>query len=342
MVTLKNLAEHLGLSQATVSRALNGFPEVNQETRERVLEAARHLNYVPNLGARKLATGKSGMVGMVLKSHDELVRAPAYVAMIASISQNLGDLGYDLLINSSRQGNSLEAFKRFVASRAVDGLILNSPEINDERVKFLQDNKIPFVMHGKTPGKVNYPYYEMDNYQAFMDATSLLLDFGHKRIGLLNGPGTLAYALDREQGYLEALKLRNVEVIADYVVNTETNEDMGYQYASDWLSKDKKMRPTAVLCSSAVQALGVYTACAEQGLVIGKDLSVIAHDDCVPYVRTEHFDPPLTVTRSKVMDSCQPLAEMIVALLDGADPLTLQKTVMGELVLRRSTGAVIT
>ncbi len=342
MVTLKNLAEHLGLSQATVSRALNGYPEVNQETRERVLEASRHLNYVPNLGARKLATGKSGMVGMVLKSHDELVRAPAYVEMIASISQNLGDLGYDLLINSSRQGNSLESFKRFVASRAVDGLILNSPELDDERVKFLQDNKIPFVMHGKTLGEVDYPYFEMDNRQVFLDATNLLLDFGHRRIGLLNGPGKLSYTIERKQGYSDALNARNVEVVSELIANTETTEDKGYQVALEWLSRDVTVRPTAILCSSAVQALGVYSAAAELSIEIGKELSVIAHDDCVSYVRTELFTPPLTVTRSKVMDACQPLAEMIVALIDGADPRTLQKTVTGELILRRSTGAAIT
>ncbi len=340
MVTLKDLAEHLGLSQATVSRALNGYPEVNLETRARVLEASRQLNYMPNLGARKLATGKSGMIGIVLKSHDELVHAPAYVELIASLSQYLGDAGYDLLINSARQGNALDSFKRFVGSRAVDGLILNSPEVDDKRVQFLQEQNFPFVMHGRTGENVTYPYYEIDNYGAFVDATSLLADFGHKRIALLNGISELVYVAERERGFRDTVQQRGIHIPEEFIVCTDTSEDMGYQYAFSWLNGEHGLPPTAIICTSAVQAQGVYRAAAEKGITIGKDLSVIAHDDVVSYLRTENFTPPLTVTRSPVMAACKPLAEIMAGLLSGADPVTLQQVVPVELVLRRSAGAI--
>lgn len=339
VVTLKVLAEHLGLSQATVSRALNGFPEVNEQTRKRVLDASRQLNYVPNLGARKLATGKSAMVGVVLKSHDELVQAPEFMEMLQTISKHLGDAGYDLLINAARQGNALDSFKRFVASRAVDGLILNSPEIGDQRIQFLEEQHFPFVMHGRHADKVSYPYYDIDNHGAFFKATSLLADFGHQRIALLNGPANMFFAAERERGFREAIAQRGLHVPDAFIARADTSEEEGYRYGLSWCTGEPGAAPTAILCTSAIQALGLYRAAEELGLVIGRDLSVIAHDDVVSFLRTDNFDPPLTVTRSPYMDACKPLADMMVALLAGAEPETLQQVVPVELILRSSTGA---
>ncbi|WP_176442058.1 LacI family DNA-binding transcriptional regulator [Zobellella denitrificans] len=333
MVTLKDLAEHLGLSQATVSRALNGYPEVNEKTRRRVLEASKQLNYLPNLGARKLATGKSGMVGIVLKSCDELVQAPEYVRMIAQISRHLGDAGYDLLINSARQGNALDSFKRFVAGRAVDGLILNTPEVDDERVAFLQEQGFPFVMHGRTAGEVSYPYYDIDNYDALVQASRFLLDLGHRRIALLTGPARQAFALERARAFRDTLAQEGLA--AELIAFDDSSEEVGYHHARLWLGGEA---PTAIICASAPQAQGVYRAAGELGITIGRELSVIAHDDVVSLPRTEHFDPPLTVTRSSFMDACQPLAEMMVALLDGAEPRSLQQVAPVELIVRRSCG----
>ncbi|WP_458735214.1 LacI family DNA-binding transcriptional regulator [Zobellella taiwanensis] len=338
MVTLKDLAEHLGLSQATVSRALNGYPEVNEKTRRRVLEASKQLNYLPNLGARKLATGKSGMVGIVLKSCDELVQAPEYVRMIAQISRHLGDAGYDLLINSARQGNALDSFKRFVAGRAVDGLILNTPEVDDERVAFLQEQGFPFVMHGRTVADAGYPYYDIDNYDAMIQATELLLALGHQHIALLNGPARLAFAAERERAFHDRLQQQGLPVPAGWVAHLDASDEAGYQQAQRWLGASSRPVPTAIICASATQAMGVYRAAGELGIAIGRELSVIAHDDVVSLPRTEHFDPPLTVTRSSFMDACQPLAEMMVALLDGAEPRSLQQVAPVELIVRRSCG----
>ncbi|PSJ47532.1 LacI family transcriptional regulator [Zobellella endophytica] len=338
MVTLKDLAEHLGLSQATVSRALNGYPEVNEKTRRRVLEASRQLNYLPNLGARKLATGKSGMVGIVLKSSDELVNAPEYVQMIAEISRHLGDAGYDLLINSARQGNALDSFKRFVAGRAVDGLILNSPELEDERVAFLQEQGFPFVMHGRSASRVDYPYYDIDNYDAMTQATELLLALGHQRIALLNGPAHLAFATERARAFHDRLQQQDLTVPVGWMTHQETSDEAGYQQARSWLEAPSQPMPSAIICASATQALGVYRAAGELDIAIGRELSVIAHDDVVSFLRTDHFDPPLTVTRSPFMDACRPLAEMMVALLDGADPQPLQTVASVELIVRRSCG----
>jgi len=339
VVTLKVLAEHLGLSQATVSRALNGFPEVNEQTRKRVLDASRQLNYVPNLGARRLATGKSGMVGVVLKSHNELVQAPEFMEMLQNISKLVGDAGYDLLINAARQGNALESFKRFVASRAVDGLILNSPEVGDQRIRFLQEQHFPFVMHGRHAETVDYPYYDIDNYGAFNKATNLLINFGHKRIALLNGPARMFFATERERGFRDAMAQHGLHVPDPFIVSADTSEEEGYQNTLAWLGGELGIPPTAILCSSAAQALGIYRAAEEKGLVIGKDLSVIAHDDVVSYLRTDNFNPPLTVTRSSYMEASKHLADMIVALLAGAEPESLQQVVPVELILRSSTGA---
>ncbi|MCG6200630.1 substrate-binding domain-containing protein [Psychromonas antarctica] len=341
MTTLKSLAQYLNLSQATVSRALNGFPEVGDKTRLRVLNAASELGYQANANARKLATGRSRMIGIVLHSPDELINAPTYVEELANISHHLGDSDYDLLINSARKGKALESFKRFVSSRAIDGVIIKAPDVNDERIKYLLEQDFPFVVHGRTDKEVDYAYFDIDNEGAASQSVNLLADLGHKRIAMLNAPSHFAFSAQREEGFKNTMKERGIDIADSFIVNRPMAEEEGYKAAIEWF-KDKNscsdLIPTAVVCSSVSQAYGLYLAAKELGIIIGKDLSVIAHDDVIAHLKTENFTPPLAVTRSPFTDSCKPLADTIVAILSGVEPKNLQTIAPVELVVRKSIG----
>ncbi|WP_028865646.1 substrate-binding domain-containing protein [Psychromonas aquimarina] len=341
MTTLKSLAQYLNLSQATVSRALNGFPEVGEKTRKRVLNAASELGYQANANARKLATGRSGMIGIVLRSPDELINAPTYVEELANISHHLGDADYDLLINSARKGKALESFKRFVSSRTIDGVIIKAPDVNDERIKYLLEQDFPFVVHGRTQQKVDYAYFDIDNLDAASQSVNLLADLGHKRIAMLNAPSHFAFAAQRAEGFTKAMKERDIDIVDSFIVNRPMVEEEGYKAALEWFKNSSAdLIPTAVVCSCVSQAYGLYLAAKELGISIGKDLSVIAHDDVIAHLKTENFTPPLTVTRSPFTDSCKPLADTIVAVLSGVEPKKLQTIAPVELVVRKSIGAV--
>ena len=340
MTTLRELARHLGLSPATVSRALNGFPEVGEKTRRRVLEASAELNYKANSNAKRLATGKSGMVGMIFRSTGNLLVDPHFVDFLAGLSMALADREIDLMIHTAPPDEMLAHYKRFVASGSVDGMIVSAPEVQDERITTLNERGFPFVVHGRTDDRVDYPFFDIDNDAALASATGLLADLGHKRIALMNGPAGLAFVKQREDGFRRVLKQRGIVVPARFVSHDEMSEDQGYVRAVHLLAGREGPAPTAFICSSTLQALGVIRAAAGRGLQVGSDISIIAHDDVLPHLRSEHFTPPLTVTRSPIREAGTALAEMMVRRIAGDDPMKLQKIVSADLIVRSSTGAV--
>ncbi|HHG89408.1 MAG TPA: LacI family transcriptional regulator [Devosia sp.] len=340
LTNLKDIARHLGLSPATVSRALNGFPEVGAKTRARVLEASRKLNYAPNITARRLATGKAGTVGMVFRSARNLLLDPHFVDFLAGLSLVLSDRQLDLMIHVAPPGQQLAHYKRFMASGSVDGMILSAPEIDDKRIQTLLEADFPFAVHGRSHDDAPYAFYDIDNDSAFSAAFGLLHDLGHRRIAFLNGPEDLAFARQRLSAFNRECKARQIHVPDRFISHDEMREDIGYEQAASMLHGDLNLRPTAFICSSTLLALGVMRATIEAGLEPGGDISIIAHDDVLPHFRSEHFAIPLTVTRAPIRDAGTRLAQMISDLVAGADPKAMQYTQKTDLIVRASTGAV--
>jgi len=337
---LKDIADLLGLSPATVSRALNGFPEVGARTRARVLKASRELNYAPNSIAKRLATGKAGVVGMVFRSARNLLLDPHFVDFLAGMSQVLADSQIDLMIHVAPPGQQLDHYKRFMASGSVDGMIVSAPELDDMRIKTLMAAEFPFVVHGRTGDDVPYAFYDIDNDGALRAAVRLLYQLGHRRIAFINGPGDLVFAQQRLAAFNRELAKRGIVVPEMFISHDEMREDLGYKRAALMLGSTEFALPSAFICSSTLQALGVMRAMAEAGLKAGRDISIIAHDDVLPHFRSEHFSVPLTVTRAPIRDAGIHLAEMIESLVGGADPRSKQHIQKVELIVRASTGAV--
>jgi LacI family transcriptional regulator len=339
LTTLRELARHLGLSPATVSRALNGFPEVGEKTRARVIEASQKYNYKPNQSAKRLATGKSGMVGIVFNSHKERGMDPHFVDFLAALSEALADSEIDLVVHISSPVDWLSHYRRYADSGLVDGMIISAPTPNDPRMALLKARGVSFVVHGRGEDNPDYAYYDIDNTGAFRSATQLLADLGHKRIAFTNGPRNNGFAIQRKAAFLAVMGERGLAVPERYIEHDEMTEDNGYAQASRWLAEPAAARPTAFICSSTLQALGVMRAASQAGLVVGRDVSIISHDDVLPHLRSENFAPPLSVTRAPIRDAGPALAAMIVARISGTPPEKLQKTDKVDLIVRASTGA---
>lgn len=340
MTTLRELAEHLGLSPATVSRALNGFPEVGEKTRARVIAAAKKLNYRPNSTAKKLATGKSGMVGIIFRAAHNLLVDPHFVEYLAGLSMGLAERELDLVLSHAQPGAQLSSYEKLIATGSVDGLVVSLPEVEDRRLAMLTERKFPFVVHGHVGDDPGYAFYDIDNHGAFSRATELLVALGHRRIAFLNGASGMAFAIQREAAFRTVLAANGIHVPARFVSHSDMSEDSGYQRAAEWLAGQQGAAPTAFLCSSTMLALGVMRAAGEAGLEVGKDISIIAHDDVLPHLRSENFNPALTVTRAPIRDAGIALADMIHRRIGGADPKSLQTIAGVDLISRGSTGAV--
>jgi LacI family transcriptional regulator len=332
---LKDLAEHLGLSQTTVSRALNGYPEVKEATRRRVAEAAARLGYRPNASALRLATGRSGTIGMVLRGSAEF--GPHTSEFLGGLGSRLAHEEVDILVTTVESyQDEIAAYRRAAASQKVDAFILHSPKLLDERAELLIELGIPFVLHGRTNIAHPVAWLDIDNTGAMERATSHLVDLGHRRIALLNGAKGLTFAEHREIGYLAALSARGVPFDRTLIGNSVFTDEIAFRMAQAML--ELPQRPTAFLAGSMMTALGIFRAIRQAGLTLGKEVSMIAHDDVFPYLNADNMYPSMSTTRSSIRQAGVRVAELILQLLAGKRAEDIHELLPVELVLRESSG----
>ncbi|NMA98329.1 MAG: LacI family transcriptional regulator [Phyllobacteriaceae bacterium] len=331
---LKDLAEHLGLSQTTVSRALNGYPEVNEATRKRVAAAASALGYRPNANALRLATGRAGAVGIILRGVDEF--GPHTSEFLSGLGSRMALEEIDLLVSTVRSyDDEMATYRRLAASQKVDAIVLHSPTRQDRRAELLQELNIPFVLHGRTEIARPVAWLDIDNQGALERATSHLLDLGHKRIALLNGLPDRTFSHHRELGYRAALAERDVPVDPALIGNSVFTDEAAFRLAQAML--ELRPRPTAFLAGSMMTALGIFRAIRQARLELGKDVSMIAHDDVFPYLNADNMYPTMSTTRSSMRQAGSRIAELIMQILDGKPPEEIHELWPVELVLRESS-----
>ncbi len=333
---LKDLADLLGLSQTTVSRALNGYPEVSPATRQRVLEAAQRFHYRPNPSARRLATGRAGAIGAVLPTNRNLLLDPHFVEFLAGVGERLVEDEMDIVLSPSRGGDEAGTYRRIVAGNRIDALILSGPLVEDERVALLTELGHPFVVHGRTTSATPYAWVDIDNEDAFRQATRYLLDLGHKRIALINGSTRFTFATHRVQGFRKALAERGLTPDERLIGEGPMTDEVGFRLAERFLAEEP--RPTAFLVSSMMLAFGCLRVIRAAGLALGPDVSLIAHDDVFPFLNADRMVPPLTTLRSPIRAAGTRVAGMVMDLLGGQAPEKLQELWPVELVIRASTG----
>lgn len=335
-MNLKALSALLGLSQTTVSRALNGYPEVASGTRARVTAAAELHGYRPSAAARRLATGQSGTIGMIFPAERNMAGDLIFTEFLGGCVEKAGDLGYDITLAMARGKVSEEAvYRRSVRSARVDAMILSSPLVADPRLPLLTSLGMPFIVHGRTRADAPYAFLDIDNEGAFRAAANLLFDLGHRRAALLNGECRHNYAADRQRGFLSAAKDRGIVLPSGFLCEAPMLEETALHQAGRLLAETSP--PTAFLCSSIAQALGVNKACNAAGLRIGRDVALIAHDDRLHDFRAENFDPPLTTTQSSIGDAGRRIVELIVAMLRNAQAPLPAEIWPADLVVRNST-----
>ncbi len=337
-MNLKQLSEHLKLSQTTVSRALNGYPEVNEKTRQRVLEAARTLNYSPNARAKGLATGRAQAIGHILPisvSH-EMVN-PIFGDFISGAGETYAKAGYEIVISLVDDTAEEQAYRSIHARGAVDGIIVHGPRMSEPRITLLSELGMPFVVHGRASEETtSYSWLDTNNGRAFERATEFLLDLGHRRIALINGLEFMDFAHRRRAAFGRALAARGLSPDPALMRSEEMTEVYGFRTAREMLTQDAP--PTAFLVSSMITAIGVRRAIQEAGLVMGRDVSVITHDDDLSYLKNGHDVPIFTATRSSVRDAGRHAAEMLLAQIRFPGRALQTQLMEAELIIGTSTG----
>ncbi|GFE49996.1 LacI family transcriptional regulator [Roseobacter cerasinus] len=337
-MNLRELSERLNLSQTTVSRALNGYPEVNEQTRARVAAAAAKFNYRPNVRARTLATGRAMAIGHIIpfSNQNEMVNV-VFADFIAGAGEVYAGHGYSMSLALVRDEDELSAYRGVAEKGAVDGIIVHSPARDDPRIAVLADLDIPFLVHGRVSEvKTPYAWLDVNNTCAIATGTGHLLDLGHRRIGLINGEERLDFAQRRRDGYLAALAAAGLAPDPALMHSAEMSEPRGHSAAHRML--DLPQPPTALVASSLVLALGVRRAIEERGLRMGRDVSVLCFDDELSYLPNGTDRPQFTAMRSSVRAAGRRCAELLMGQIAEPDQPLPTELWEADLVIGASTG----
>lgn len=336
--TLKDLANALDLTESTVSRALNGYADISARTVERVQSVAAELGYKPNQNARRLATGVAEAVAYVIPQNHSSLSEPFVAQLLQGIDDSVSRRGWDLLVSHSRSAeDEAEKIHRLITSGRVGGVVLSRPFRNDARIKLLQKANFPFVVHGRSRISSSYAWYDIDNKLAIKTAINHLIDQGHRRIAFIGAPLYYNFAYQRLEGYKKALADNDIPWDESIVEITEMNDDSGESAAANQL--DSEQPPTAFMCVSDTQAIGVLAAIRARGLTAGEDVSVIGYDGLKI---GRHTSPPLTTMSQPLTQSGRELGDMLLAIIDGDDPTKHQILKRAELVLRKTDGPLRT
>ena len=337
-INLRELSEKLGLSPTTVSRALNGYPEVSETTRLRVVAAAEQYDYRPDPRARSLATGRSKAIGHVISASagNEMANV-VFSDFIAGVGETYAETGYNILMTVVQDGSEEQAYRELATRRTVEGVMIHGPSLDDPRIPLLIELGLPFIVHGRSSAvKEPYSYVDVNNRRAIERATEFLIDLGHRRIGLVNGLEHMDFAVRRRNGYEAALKNAGITPEQALMRNADMTEPYGHRSAAEMLSLPTP--PTAFIASSIAPALGIRRAIEEHGMTLGKDVSVICFDDEISYLPNGTGEPIFTATRSSVRAAGRRCAEILLAQISDPDAKPVQELWDADLVLGSSTG----
>lgn len=337
-MTLKELAKALNLSPTTVSRALNGFPEVSEATRKKVQAAADAYGYRPNMRARSLATGRAMAIGHVIPvSSEHEMMNPVFADFISGAGEVYASHGYDMLISIVPDEDQERAYEEFRTKGSVDGIIVHAPRAGDRRIHLLKQVGIPFVVHGRASDSDEaYSWVDMNNLRAFHRATKFLIDLGHRRFALINGLEDMDFAIRRRAGFEAALEEHSLSPSDCSYFSGEMTEQYGHDSTLELLRLPEP--PTAILTSSMIPGIGIRRALREAGLTLGKDVSVIIHDDDLSYLPNGRDEPQFTATRASVRDAGKRAAAMLIDLIESGNPAPRTEMMEAELILGASTG----
>jgi LacI family repressor for deo operon, udp, cdd, tsx, nupC, and nupG len=332
MTTIKQVAEHSGVSVATVSRALQHPDKVAKKTREKIIHSVKLLDYKPNLMAVKFRSGKSHNIIVLVPTIANLF----FARVIAGMQEAAMKQGYSILLANTLANPSTESeYAKMVQTSQADGLIqlrAFNPftQTDAQSIGFL-----PMVNVCEVLDDINCPTVALNNQAASKTMTDYLISIGHKRIGLVKGPQSSPLTLARLAGYREALANANIPFDEELLFSGDFTLKAGRLAGQRIL--ECKQRPTAVFCENDETAIGAIQAFKQAGLRVPQDISVAGFDDIA---FAGFCDPPLTTISQPAEDFGRTAVNLLIDLITEKKSKQTRVTMPFELILRQSTQAI--
>ena len=329
-LTMAEVASLAGVSVPTVSKVMNGRPDVAPRTRLRVERVISDHGFVRNRAARALRAARSGLVDLVV--HD--LESPYHLEIIRGVEEALEDEGIGVVLSAVHgERKRMRRWLEGVRSRSSDGAVLVLSGAQPEQMRQLGQMGIPFVLldHWGQPDPP-VPSVGATNWSGGRAATEHLIGLGHERIAIIGGDLHAPSAHARLAGYRHALEIAGIAADPELIREGAYQPHTGYEQTLALL--DLPHPPTAIFAGSDMQALGALQALRSRGLSVPGDVSVVGFDDIPLAALTA---PPLTTVRQPLAEMGRVAAHMLVQLIAGERPDTLQVELVTTLVLREST-----
>ncbi|MFH1105435.1 MAG: LacI family DNA-binding transcriptional regulator [Actinomycetota bacterium] len=326
--TLEDLAAIAGVSRSTVSRVLNGG-SVHAETRAKVLAAIERTNFRPNMAARSLATGRTGIVGVVMHAAPSvLFRDPYFALLLHGLTDALSERATGMMMWFGNRTKE-QTLEQILGMGLIDGVIVTADHLIDPLVDGLLASDLPTVLIGHRRDDASVSYVDIDNMTAAITATNHLIDLGRHRIGHITGIRSTVAGEDRLAGYLQAMRRTGLPT-EGLIYQGDFGGAGGHAGAKELIERGAD----AIFCANDATAVGALDAIREAGLRVPQDIALAGFDDLEFAAR---LDPPLTTVRQGVHQQGVEAAHTLLQLLahPGAGPRRV--LLPTELVIRQST-----
>lgn len=335
-VTAQDVAKAAGVSPTTVSFVLNNIEgmRISKETRDRVLEVAKSLNYHPDSSAQKMARGKTSVIGLVLRQNPEKAYADLFIQdVMQGISNVIRENGYQLLFIPLPPEDKESSYGKLINERHVDGLIVSGPTDQDYELVEVFNEGAKIVLMGKIRGS-KIPFIDIDNIKSAELATSHLVSLGHKDIAMITN-ASLNYdsSKDRYEGFRNVLKKNNIALREEWVFLGDRTPESGYEAMRQLLAQ--KSQPSAVFIASDTVALGAMNACYEKNLKVPDELAIVGFDDIA---LARYVIPPLTTIHLPAYSLGLGAASMLIQQLNDEFIESNEIILQTKLVIRESSG----
>lgn len=330
-VTMEDIAERADVSINTVSRALNDKPDINEQTKEEILRIADKLNYQPNRLAQGLRSSETSTLGVIVAD----IQNPFFSALLKGVEKAAREEGYSIIVQDTDENyeNEQSAVQTILAEQ-VDGLLITPVQTNNQTMIELEQSDLPFVLLGRHFDNLDTHYVVTDDVQGAKTATDHLIERGHKRIAIINGPTHISSSRERLEGYQSAMVEHDLSIRESLVLKGNVTMEDGYETGKKIISASPS--PTAVLCYSDFVAMGVIKAARGAGWKIPGDLAVVGYDDVL---FSTCLEVPLTTVRIPKKKLGKRAFQVLKGLIDGREGSAdiHQEKLDTELVIREST-----
>ena len=328
MTTIKDVARKAGVSLATVSRVLNGHPYVADDVRRRVLDAIEALNYRPSRVAQRLRAPQSRLIGVIFSD----IKNPFYTLALGGMEQVLSEQGLSLLIGNAHSDQAREDnLIALMKAEDVAGLIIAPVREDSAVLAEIAQSGLPVVVVDRNLSHLGIDTVLADNRMGAFSAIRYLIQLGHERIAIVNGPQYLTSGRERYAGFLQAMEEAGLAVDPDLVQFGDYQLESGYHLTHQLLALPH--RPTALFIANNLMTIGALNAIHEVECRIPDDIAVIGFDD-LPWAIS--LNPPLTTVAQPTLEIGMCAAELLLDHIANPDRPARMVVLETQLIVRAS------